>query len=244
VAPGEVGRPAAHWDDFFDAPDWMDSDPRRRFYAVHEGEGGADGYVSYEVSPHPNDPRSRLVDLHELVALSDGVYASLWSFVLGVDLTTAVRTRRRPLDEPLRFMLDDPRQLRTASVHDTLWVRFVDARRALEARRWAREGRLVLELVDDFCPWVAGRYVIEAAGDGSAAVEGPLAADAVSPGGAAPLRADLTLGSSSLATAYFGEVSVATLARAGRAVENIAGSAVRADEMLACRPPAFCTMGF
>jgi predicted acetyltransferase len=196
------------------------------------------------VSPHSTDPHSRVVDLHELVALSDRVYASLWSYLLGVDLTTAVRTRRRPLDEPLRFMLDDPRQLRTVSVTDTLWVRFVDPRRALQARRWAREGRLVLEVIDDFCPWVAGRYLIEAGRDGSAEVAGPLSGDAAGGNGAAPVRADLTLDSSSLAAAYFGGVSVATLVRAGRVVENVEGAAVHADEMLACRPPAFCTIGF
>ena len=34
-----------------------------------------------------------------------------------------------------------------------MWLRILDVRKALEERTYAREGRIVLEVRDDFCQW-------------------------------------------------------------------------------------------
>ena len=48
---------------------------------------------------------------------------------------------KRPLDDPLPWMLADPRRLQRAT-RDGVWLRVVDAAAALEQRRYA-EPRIV-----------------------------------------------------------------------------------------------------
>jgi len=38
--------------------------------------------------------------------------------------------------------------------------RIIDIERALPLRPYAAEGKIVLEVVDDFCPWNAGRWAL------------------------------------------------------------------------------------
>ena len=48
------------------------------------------------------------------------------------------------------------------------YVRLVDIDKALEARRYAAPVDVVLEVVDTFCPWNAGRWRLTAGADGAA----------------------------------------------------------------------------
>ena len=73
----------------------------------------------------------------------------------------ALRARRRPggqghgwgpVDEPLRWMLADPRRMFTKGMHDFLWVRLLDIPAAMAARRYQVEDSLVVEVADGFRP--------------------------------------------------------------------------------------------
>lgn len=226
---GEVDRVADWWDEVFE--ETRDEPGVHRFHACYEQDGQIDGYVLYDV-PEPRGDDGRDLVLVELVAVTPAAYAALWAFLLGVDLTARVRTNARPVDEPARWLLEDPRALRTATREDHTWVRLVDVPGALAARRYAAPGRLVLELEDARCAWNTGRYSVEVAADGCAEVR-PSA-----------LPADLALDVATLGATFLGGTSFATLTTAGRAVEHVPGAALRADVMWASDPPPFCTADF
>ena len=233
--PGEVDRPQPWWDGFF-----KDYEGRREgagplFHAVHAGPGSEiDGYVSYRFDRRGEggDVDRATVRVEELCATTDAAYADLWAFVCDVDLTRGAQVRGRRLDEPVRWMLRDPRRLRLSWMQDHLWVRLVDVRAALEARRYPVEGSLVVEVDDPFCPWNDGTWRLDA---------GPSGAEVRSVSG---VSADLTLGAADLGSTYLGGLTFSELARGGRVVEQAAGAAARADAMFACEPLPFCATEF
>ena len=51
------------------------------------------------------------------------------------------------MDEPLRWLLADPRRFRVNALADFLWLRLLDIPRALAAREYAAVGELVLEVL-------------------------------------------------------------------------------------------------
>ena len=131
--PGDVSRSKETWDDTF-------RDPRRhrhggggRIYVVHMGpDGDADGYATYRYQWKWQDglPANSL-SVEDIYSTSPEVDAGLWRFLLDIDLVEEVTAGARPLDEPLRWRLADPRRLRTTSINDALWARLVDIPAAL-----------------------------------------------------------------------------------------------------------------
>ena len=231
--PGEVSRPWGWW-----ARRLQDREAHRdggsaRFAVVWAGPGDRpDGYVTYRV--HGNwdvGLPGHTLAVEEIVAMSPEVRAGLWQYCFGVDLVRTVRAGNVPLDDPLRWMLADPRRLRVTAVNDFLWVRLLDAEAALAARTYGTDARLVLEVADTSCPGVAGRYRLDGGGGGSAECR------------RTNELAELAIDAADLASAYLGGVRVTTLAGAGLVAELVPGAVSRADAMFAGgHPPASSTM--
>ena len=158
-----------------------------------------------------------MLEVQELMGLTPAAWAALWEYCLGMDLTTGTAASRRPVDDPLLWMLADPARLQR-SVMDRMWLRIVDVGPALERRRYGGEGRLVMEVRDEFCPWNDGVYELEG-GESYASCRRT---------GSEP---DLALSVSDLAAAYLGAVGFTTLARAGRVEERTPGALAVADAM-------------
>lgn len=197
---------------------------RPTFFALREGPSGVDGYVIYKVAHDwPEHTPNTALHVRDLVAANPGAYADLWRFVLDVDLVTYVEASNRPSDEPLLYLLREPRRLR-ARMSDNLWVRLVDVPGALAARRYAAPGRVVLEVADRFCAWNGGRYVLEAAEDGGAVVEPTSEA------------AEIACTASDLGATYLGGTTFRQLHRAGRVDERAEGALGRADAMFGWDP--------
>lgn len=198
------------------------------FYGLYESPTGhVDGYVVYRVKSAWNDfmPGAEVL-VEELMAATPEAYAALWRYCFGIDLVGRIRAWHRAVDEPLLVMLAEPRRLRFA-VRDGLWLRVVDVPSALEGRRYAAEGRVVLGVRDQFCPWNEGRFELEAGPEGGRC-------------GASLGRPDIELDVAALAAAYLGGTSFRTLARAGRAEEATPGALRRADSMFATDPAPWC----
>jgi predicted acetyltransferase len=197
-----------------------------RFFVQYEEEGRPLGYVRYRVrGGGENGLANGTLAVQELMAATDGAYAALWRYVFGVDLVGTIVARLRRSDEPLRYMLADPRRL-LRRPGDSLWVRLVDPVVALEARRYAAEGRVVLDVRDTFCPWVEGRFELEGGPDGARCR-------------ASQAEPDLTLTAADLGAAYLGGARFSTLSRAGR-VEGDVKALRRADTMFSWEPPPWC----
>lgn len=209
-------------------------DLSRRFYAVYESGDHVDAYLAYEVAsvePPAHHPRRLIV--HELCALTPGAYVAIWDFLLGVDLVVDLVARSRPIDEPIKWLLSDPRQLRCTSSGDRSWVRLVEVVPCLRARRYARTGDLILGVDDPFCPWNSGHYRLVVNEDWGVAE--------VSRTDDEP---DLELDASTLASIYLGGVSPQALGEVGRIRQLSPGALPTAAAMFANDRPPYCMSSF
>jgi predicted acetyltransferase len=223
---GMVSRPDFWWPEVF----WLPEGNRAFFDAVHEdADGQADGYVAYEVRGEwYGGFADRELHVLDLQATDAAARAALWEFVFGVDLVVKIIATNLPIDEPLRFMLADPRQLRTDFVYDSLWVLPIDVAALLSARTYASAGLLTIEVVEPGGP--KGRFVLDGGPDGASCIESPDATP------------DLTCAYAALGAALLGGNAWATLAEAGEVDEHTPGALARADAMFTTAPaPATLT---
>jgi predicted acetyltransferase len=229
--PGEVSRPEGWWDTFIRDPEWARDGDSELFHVVCRHGDGA-GFASYRMKENWDDniPQYTL-RVVQLMASSTAMRAALWRFCLDVDLVGTIAFENLPLQDPVRWMLRDPRRLRTTTVSDWLWVRLVDVPRALGGRRYRAEDTLVLEVVDAFLPENEGRYELQAGPDGA---------------GCRRTRADpdLALSVAELGSAYLGGVALSALAAAGRVEERTPGALARADLVFGSDPPPWCATDF
>lgn len=204
------------------------------FFVVHEDASGRpDGFATYRVKERWDEadlPGSTLV-VREVQGRSASVEAALWRFLCDVDLMQRVECGSRPLDDPLRWRLAEPRRMRTVGVADFLWLRVLDVPGALESRAYEGEARIVLEVVDRFRPAAGGRFLLEAGPDGAIC----------KPTGDTP---DLSLGAADLGAVYLGGVAPSLLAEAGRVDEHSHGALARADSLFTTRRLPYSNTGF
>ena len=231
--PGELTRKPSWWDVYTRDPDWTRDGASRHFDVVYESEPGrVDGWASYRIKPSwSKGLPGNLVKVRMLVGLTPEADAALWRYVLDLDLAGSVQVDDRPVDDPIRWRLADPRRLRVTEIGDQLWIRLLDLPGALEARRYATEGELVLEVTDALRPRNQGRFRLEAGAEGAAC---------------RPTRAepDIALDVAALGAAYLGGASLATLGRAERAAELTPGALLRADRLFASDPVPVSTTHF
>ncbi|MDQ1532373.1 MAG: hypothetical protein QOF28_134, partial [Actinomycetota bacterium] len=69
-----------------------------------------DGYVAYRIDPQWNEGHpANTLHITELAALTPEAHAALWQTLLGVDLVGEIRSRSIAIDDPLPFLLENPR---------------------------------------------------------------------------------------------------------------------------------------
>ena len=224
VRPGMHNRTRGWWEHrIFRDPPWPGPPGySQNFNIQYEEDGQVLGYARYRVKEewHDGVPASTLA-VSALMASTDAAYAGLWNHIFGVDLIQTIVGEWRPVDEPLFYMLSDSRRLGRRP-GDSLWVRMVDIPRALEARRYRAEGRVVFEVADEFCPWNAGRYALEGGPDGARCK-------------ATGEDADVRLTVNELGALYLGGTRAYPLARAGR-IEASEQTLQRVDAMFGWNP--------
>jgi predicted acetyltransferase len=151
------------------------------------------------------------------MAVTREAAAALWRFCFDLDLMSVTEAIKRPLDDPLPWMLADPRRLQRTT-RDGVWLRVVDAAAALEQRRYAEDDRLTLEVRDRLCPWNEGRFDLEGGPEGAVC----------RPSNSSP---DLAIEISALASVYLGTASFTTMSGAGLVDERTSGVLHRAERM-------------
>jgi predicted acetyltransferase len=226
---GEIDRVAKWWDPIFD--------PGRTgakfFTAVHEAaDGQLDAFARYAIdSRWPDGVPASMLRVIEIHGTDADAEAALWAYLFGIDLVGTVQATDRPVDEPLRWRLPDPRRMRVRELRDHLWLRVVDVAAALGARTYGAEDALVVELVDTFRPANRGRWRIEGGPDGATCAR-------------TDREPDLVITAPDLAALYLGGVAASTLAAAGRIGERSAGAVRRADRFFGVQPLPWCTTHF
>ena len=112
------------------------------FYLAHR-----DGYAVYRIEEQWNDGRpAHNLRVIELVAVNGDAHAALWHTLLGVDLVGVISSRQSPIDDPLPYLLTDPRALQTTALNDGIWVNVRDVATCMAARTYGTDDRLVIEV--------------------------------------------------------------------------------------------------
>ena len=186
---------------------------------------------SSDLAHRPGGVAAGTLRVLEIQAVHAEAEAAMWSYLFGIDLVDTITAGERPVDEPLRWRLPDPRRLRVRQLRDHLWVRVLDVATALSARTYGTDDALVLELDDELRPENNGRWLLDAGPDGATCVRTDRAAD-------------LALRAADLGALYLGGVPVSTLAAAGRVRELTSTAVARADAMLLVHPSPWCTTHF
>ena len=233
---GEVSRPSGWWQEYLHDPEHHQEGAGRMFHATHETSPGmVDGYVTYRIKESWPFATSRSVlRVVELLASSHETYADLWDYLANTDLVETIAFSRGRVDEPLRWLLADPRSFVVDGLADYLWLRLLDVPRALSARAYGSEAELVIEVADSHPSRKSTRYALRTS---AAWAQG---AECV-PSTREP---DLTLEIDGLAAAYLGGVTFATLATAGRVRELRPGAVDRANAMFSTVTAPYCTTMF
>ncbi|HEY0637287.1 MAG TPA: GNAT family N-acetyltransferase [Pseudonocardiaceae bacterium] len=223
---GGLSRPDSTWDLLLHDPEGDRGGASARRYVMVD-----DGYASFRVRHSwerhgPEHP----VHVWELAALSPGAHAALWRFLVGLDQGGEVTYGNAAVDDPLPWMLENPRHA-SMDLIDALYVRLVDVDRALATRGYAAPLDVVIEIADPLCPWNAGRR------RGSAAAAGVVVAATTDP-------ADLACDVTALGAAYLGSTRLTTLAAAGRVTELRRGALTAASRAFAADHEPHCLLVF
>jgi predicted acetyltransferase len=224
---GMIGRPAEWWPI---AHDRLAGPHGNYVVAVHSGPDGDDGFVVYGTADRrtlESPDEGSVLKVRELHTADPVARATLWRFLLSVDLVSGVRARYRPVDEPLSPMLTDHRHARTTDVEDDLWLRPVDVAAALAARTYRAADPVVLAVTDRLLPANTGHY--EVTPDGARRTDA---------------AADLALDVDTLGMLYLGQWSATALAQAGRVEVRDPAAAARADELFTTIAAPWCGTHF
>ena len=233
--PGATDRPDWWWQAHFIDPSHNRDGAGRLYHVTHEDAVGlTDAYASYRLRENWAKETPMLeVRVVEMLAADRQAYRAVWRYLLDTDLSRTISCYRGRVDEPLRWLLADPRRFNVTALYDNLWLRLLDARQALALRAYRSTGRLVLEISDPFpTPRKLNLQLrVDQADDSS----GADCADTAAP-------PDLALGMDSLGMVYLGGSTFANLAAAGRIRELRSGAIGLADLMFSsARAPYCCT---
>jgi predicted acetyltransferase len=170
------------------------------------------------------------LEVIEQVSVTDTAHETMWRFLFNFDLVGKITAINRPSDDPLWWMLSDPRRLNRKS-HDALWIRLLDIPKALEARSYNADGRLKIGLVSKSQPGVAGTYVLDI-DDSQASVKKTTD------------KPDVVMTPADLSAIYLGGMTPGPLVEAGRIDVITTGSIVKLHGMFSTDSAPWCAHYF
>ncbi|MET9529571.1 GNAT family N-acetyltransferase [Streptomyces sp. NPDC006649] len=198
---------------------------------VAERGGEMVGYARFRTKPESDaaGPRGS-VQLRQIDAVDPAAGAALWRFLFGIDLTSTLHVRNRPMDDPWQYLVSDIRRCRI-QVRDVLHLRLVDVGSALGARAYRTPVDVVFGVEDAFCPWNSGNWRLTGDTGGASCVRTDDAAD-------------LELSVRELGAAYLGGTPLAALADAGLVRELRPGALAEASLAFGSQKAPWLPHGF
>ena len=224
--PGSLDRPDPWWEvKWHDPEPWRKGLPALRFAVHYDAGGGPDGYAAFRVKDVGGNTEAEVIIL-DLDATEPAAYAALWRFLLDLDLVQTFDRHDAPVDDPLRYLALDGRQVQT-KLDDSLYARLVDVPAALRARAYSADIDVVIGVEDTLLPDNGGAVRLQAGPDGVS----------VSP---SPRTPDFSLNVRELGSIYLGGVSLNALHGAGLVAERTRGSVRAAAAAFAWHRAPFC----
>lgn len=195
--PGWKGR----WDGYAGLAAGDSDREKVRGVRYRDAAGEIRGVLVYTLNEINGTFRSAL-QVRLLVGETADAVAALWRFAVQHDLVDQVTADLRPLDDPLPWLVADPRGV-TQEVHDHGWLRVLDVPTALSARRFSAPIDVVLG-IDDPLGFAEGLWRLQVDAQGVATVD---RADGQA--------VDARLGVAALSSLYAGGVRAGSLRGAG-----------------------------
>ncbi|SDS21172.1 GNAT family N-acetyltransferase [Microlunatus soli] len=226
--PGLMSRDDRWWRDVLNDPERHRGGAGPLRFALHFADDGRpDGFASFRVKRESSQTDlGREVIINELEGDNPQAYAALWRWLLDLDLVRAFSKGSAPVDEPLLHLVRNPRMIK-AELTDGAYARINDVPAALQARRYAADVDLVLQVVDDFLTDRGGVFRLAGGADGAT----------VTPTDRSP---DLTVTSRQLASLYLGAVPARELAAAGVLGDHDPAVIGRFDRAFGTERAAYC----
>jgi predicted acetyltransferase len=188
--------------------------------AVHD-----DGYVTWSIEEDWNDGHARHTMLiRDFAASTPQAHAALWQTVLSSDLVGTIKSRVLPEDDPISWLLTNPRVVRTTDLNDGVWCRPQRLDACFAARRYGIVSSLVLDVDGE-------RWKIEGGPDGAEVRR-------------SRRRADLVTDRAGAGSLLLGGVSPTALVIGRRATARDRSTLLRADAFLRMEPAPHSTTGF
>ena len=237
--PGMYARTEPWWDRLLFDLDPGGGTPKPIRCLLAEDDSGPRGYVLYTTASRWDEDEflpDGVLEVSESIATDPAATAALWGDLLSRDLVNEFHARLRPVDDPVLYLLADPRRLRPL-VTDGLWIRLVDVGAALARRHYACPVDVVIEVTDELCPQNQGRWRLTAA-----TAAAPAGFRATCDRTTAP--ADVVLPVDALGAAYLGGTRLGSLAGAGLVTETRAGSLAVLSTAMSWEPAPWCPMIF
>ncbi len=193
------------------------------FFIVYVEGDDALAYARYTIDQNPEDEFSGTIHVVEAVAATDAAHAALWRFLLDQELVDTLKAHARPVDDPLVWMLAEPRRLQR-KLTDAIWFKFLDMPKMLESRTYSVEDSLVIQVTDAETQQVR-TLSLECGPEGGRCIDT----------NATP---DLVMNEAELAAIYLGAVECSMLADIGlvEISKRTPDAALRADRMFRTSP--------
>ncbi|MDB4868386.1 MAG: family N-acetyltransferase [Cohnella sp.] len=131
----------------------------------YDREGQAEGYLLYQVA-------DRIIKVHEWVALTGEASAGIWNFVGNHDSMADQLTVTMPEDDPLPFLLPEPRLKQEVNAY--FMSRIVDVEAFIGQYPFSpsdRADELRLRIEDAHAPWNEGDFILRIEAGGEACLE-------------------------------------------------------------------------
>lgn len=233
VRGGRVGELTARperWERLTDAVDGTNGPLR---YLMHRGaDGRVDGLANYRLPWSSTEENAGTLVVEAFEALTPEAYRAMWQLLLDFDLTRTVVAPGRARQEPLTWMLRNPRALRITRQSDNLWARILDVPQALAGRGYDTADSIVLRVdEDEMCPRNVGTWKLTTHGAVPRCV-------------ASEHEPDATLSIQALSSLLFGGVSAHDLAFAGHITAPGAGVLGRISRLFSIDPAPHNSFGF
>jgi predicted acetyltransferase len=237
--PGLYARTEPWWDRLLTDLHSDGESSRQTRCVLAEGASGPRGYAVFTSTERWDEDAGLpegVLEVSEAIATDPAATAALWGDLLSRDLISEFRARMRPVDDPLLYLLADPRRVRSL-VSDGLWVRLVDVSSALAQRHYACPVDVVIEVADQLCPQNTGRWRLAAEAGATPAGFGATCERTTAP-------ADLVLPVWALGAAYLGGTGLGAMAKAGLVTEATPGSLAVLSTAMSWEPAPWCPMTF
>ena len=172
----------------------------------------------------------QVMTVKDFIARDMEAYRGLWEYLCAHDLVRRIEMRVAE-DDPAPELLLEPRMLQRET-WDGIWMRVVDAEKALPQRPYGRRGELTIRIEkDDVCPWNVGTYLLETDGPSASARR-------------IEREADIIVSPNVLSSLIAGYRPASHFARASRLVAKNDAALQMADDLFRTKHAPYCPNGF